>query len=444
MIQYIETPSFIEFEEMNNGKTKVVVKHHILAEQIIDELPLYRDSDEQYYHYKKETGLWTRKGTNALLGSIIKQKLGQYYTKHHMTETLEHIKHSVFVPPENEVTFENKPYLINLKNGVYDAEKQIFSPEFSPFYYQTIKVPIWFDQNAECPKILTFLKQVFEKEEIAFFFEWLGYCLVKNYRYNNVLFLLGGGGNGKSRLIELIKQFIGITNSTAVSLHQLEENQFMAAELHNKLINTFADIKSTYLDQSAMLKTLTGSDLITAHRKAEHPFSFVNFAKLIFSANEMPTFRDHTDGFERRPLILPMDKPFKPHKEWSIEKITTDEELSGLLNMALWGLKRLMERNEFEETEQMKQAKIKWLHETNNVSLFLKEKCVIAPNATVGKEQLFAEYEWFCGKRLKPLGPTKFKKELERLVSTITEGRDETNYRNGGKRIRIYKGIRLE
>ena len=42
---------------------------------------------------------------------------------------------------------------------------------------------------------------------------------------------------------------------------------------------------------------LVSGDFIIAERKFEHPFSFRNYAKLIFSANEIRESDDKTDDF---------------------------------------------------------------------------------------------------------------------------------------------------
>ena len=74
---------------------------------------------------------------------------------------------------------------------------------------------------------------------------------------------------------------------------------------------------------------LVSGDSITAERKFEQPFTFRNYAKLIFSANEIPASDDKTDAFYRIQIIFHFDKKFQYGSEDTklIEKITTPEEL---------------------------------------------------------------------------------------------------------------------
>ena len=64
-------------------------------------------------------------------------------------------------------------------------------------------------------------------------------------------------------------------------------------------MNTFADLKSIKLSETGNFKMLVSGDSITAERKFEQPFTFRNYAKLIFSANEIPASDDKTDAFYR-------------------------------------------------------------------------------------------------------------------------------------------------
>lgn len=122
--------------------------------------------------------------------------------------------------------------------------------------------------------------------------------------------LYGTGGNGKSIFISLYNKFLGEENVSSVDLYNLEENRFAPSMLLNKLANTFADIDSRFLEKSSMIKSLTGRDRVFAEYKNRMPFSFENFAKLTFSANKLPSFKDTSEGNFRRWMILTFPNKF--------------------------------------------------------------------------------------------------------------------------------------
>lgn len=64
------------------------------------------------------------------------------------------------------------------------------------------------------------------------------------------------------------------------------------------------------LKNTGILKKLTGGDSIPAEKKFRPPFQFVNHAKLLFSANEIPMTEDETDAFYSRLIIINFPNQF--------------------------------------------------------------------------------------------------------------------------------------
>jgi putative DNA primase/helicase len=91
---------------------------------------------------------------------------------------------------------------------------------------------------------------------------------------------------------------------------------------------------------------LTGNDEFPAEFKYKPPFKFRNYAKLVFSCNEIPECNDKTDAFFRRLIIINFPRQFLGDKEDHnlIGKLTTEEEFSGLLYELLRRLPRVLEK----------------------------------------------------------------------------------------------------
>jgi putative DNA primase/helicase len=66
-------------------------------------------------------------------------------------------------------------------------------------------------------------------------------------KYQKAFFFVGRGNNGKSVLIDLIQAFVGKENCSAVKLHDLRNDRFIAAQLYGKTVNLYADMPSTGL-----------------------------------------------------------------------------------------------------------------------------------------------------------------------------------------------------
>ena len=91
---------------------------------------------------------------------------------------------------------------------------------------------------------------------------------------------------------------------------------------------------------------LTGGDPIPAEEKFKTPFWFINSAKLLFSANEIPKTPDESDAFFARPIIINFPNQYLGRKAdpYLLRKLTTKAELSGLLKIVLRRLPRVLEK----------------------------------------------------------------------------------------------------
>jgi putative DNA primase/helicase len=88
---------------------------------------------------------------------------------------------------------------------------------------------------------------------------------------------------------------------------------------------------------------------IPAEKKFLSPFKFVNHAKPLFSANEIPKTEDESDAFFSRLIIINFPNQFLGDKADPslIDKLTTEEELSGLLKLILKRLPGVLTRGIF-------------------------------------------------------------------------------------------------
>ena len=178
----------------------------------------------------------------------------------------------------------------------------------------------------------------------------------------------------------MITALLGEANVCAVPLHRLEEDRFAPAQLYGKLANVFADLDARALASSSIFKSITGGDLVQAERKFRDAFSFVPFARLIFSANEAPPTPDSSDAFFRRWLVIPFEERFTGRADHGLlEKLTTPEELSGLLNHGLAARPELFGRGDFATTKPTALAKHKFRVDSDSVAGFVDECCDVDP-----------------------------------------------------------------
>ena len=217
-----------------------------------------------------------------------------------------------------------------------------------------------------------------------------------------------------------------------VALQDLEENRFRAAELYGKLANVFADLDARGLQSSSMFKTLTTGDPVTAERKHAHPFRFRSYAKLLFSANKIPSSRDRTHAFYRRWLIIPFTKTFNgeagnPSPDRGLRD-KLNAELPGIFNRALRGLERLATNDAFTQSKSVLEAKQAYIRDNDHIRVFLQE-CVIAEkDETIVKKQFRDAYNSWCDRYgVRALHDAAIKQALKETVPHIDECRRDKN-----------------
>ena len=170
-------------------------------------------------------------------------------------------------------------------------------------------------------------------------------------------------------------------------------------QLYGKLANIDADLSSEGLKNTGVIKKLTGGDPIYAEFKFKPGFHFINHAKPLFSANDIPVTPDQTDAFYRRPIIINFLNQFLAEDiDYNIlDKLTTDEELSGLLNIILKRLPRVLKEGIVKVTpDTIAKNYEKYTIGSDQVKAFI-EMCTETDNQSmITKPNLHEAYQRFC------------------------------------------------
>ena len=368
-------------------------------------------SDGQFL-YRYDNGVYRPDGEEQF-SLIAARLLGEDYKNHWVKEALQWVKTTRVIQDKSLINPQDD--LINVANGLLNWRTGELLPHTRK-RLSTIQIPVNYDPEANDECIMGFVQTVIPEDTIQTIFEIVGYCLTTNTKYEKAVMLTGSGGNGKSTFINMLSALIGKANMTNISLQDLENNRFKLAELLNKLVNTFADLPRTGLSNANIFKSIVSGDSVSAERKYHDPFDFRPFAKLLFSANEIPRSADITEGFYRRWIIIPFEKKFVPGTADTdlSRKLTTPTALSTLLNFAIEGLRRLEQNNGFTKSETVCKMLDQYRLENDNVLRFVDECCVLDADETCMTKNLFARYQDWCKEsNYKSLGKGNFHKRLE-------------------------------
>jgi putative DNA primase/helicase len=316
---------------------------------------------------------------------------------------------------------------INLKNGTFEINKgKTRLGNFDPNDFLTYQLPFEYEPKAKSPMFEKYLNRVLpDKSKQMVIAEYLGSIFIKNgnsfIKTEKVLMLYGTGANGKSVLNEVVQAMLGSENISSYSLQSLtDKNGHTRAMIGNKLLNYSSEISSKI--EAAMFKQLASGEPVEARLLYKDPFILEQYAKLMFNTNELPKNIEHTTAFFRRFILVEFDQtiPLKEQDKSLHSKIIANE-LAGVFNWVLEGLKRFIIQGGFTECKAVDKALKDYKDQSDNVQQFLNEnEYVSAHKSHKPIKEIYPEYASFCrDSGYNALNKTNFIKRLKVLEIEI-------------------------
>jgi len=363
-----------------------------------------RDSTGRLPHiYAYEDGYYKLFGEDLIVQQLKKIFNNQHipYKTRYKNEILDYIK-TENVVDRDEI---NPPkHLLNLNNGIYNTiTKKLIS--HNPSYYFLYKIPWDYKPKATCPKVMKYLESTLKPEFIELTQEIFGYCLMFDYRHAAIFYLYGTGGNGKKIWTKMLEHMLGAKNVANKSIDSLIRFRFTSALLYGKLANICGELTSSVLNDTDMLKSLSGGDSIQAEFKGKDGFDFENRAKIITACNSIPGCRDMTDGWYQRQYIIPFLEKFRHTKQEDTElldKLLIQKEMEGLLAWALIGMHRLLDNKRFSYPLNKEE---RYLMYRENTYYFVQKFYAKTKefNDTIKSDEIYENYLKWCKKNNVPI-----------------------------------------
>jgi|SRR5665647_1279553 len=397
-----------------DGKLKQIkIPFGIVADEILKRFHLFNMRDtKQIYIYKN--GVYKSAGAEAILETSIRDVHDELYKSHwriinpefeignipkattnYVNEVIAYIR-SYTHRPRIEIDDAASRY-INLKNGLFDLSSWKFE-EHDPKYISISQCPVNYDENATCPNISQFLTEVARPADIDFLLEWVGYCLTLEVKHQKAVLVYGPPGTGKSVYLSLLEAIVGDESRTCQPLQKIESDKYRCAQLYGKKVNICGDIPDMRMHESITFKQLTsGIDTMSGENKFQNSFDFRNTAKLIFSANKIPE-GPKDEAYYQRWILIEFVNRFRGitrEVKGIIDSLTTECELSGLLVLALKGLKKLTDTGTFSYSKTFAEIEKEYLLNSNPSATFMDE-CIVMSTDDIDGTVLYCTFVEWC------------------------------------------------
>ena len=307
-------------------------------------------------------------------------------------------------------------------------------------------VPVDYDPAAACPRWDGFLAQVQPAAEMRRLLQQSFGLGLLGLTVQRLFFHVGTGANGKSVAMEVMCRVLG---SFAVSLPA--ESFFGPtkqgggaspdiARLYGRRLLRVKELPEGEQLREAMIKELTGGEMITARSLFEGYIDFQPLFTAHMSGNAEPQIRDTSEGIWRRMTVVPWNVviPLEKRREMDPFINWLMAEAPGILNWLIAGALDYL-KNGLVLPGQVTDATAEYRADMDPLAGFLKA-CIEVTGRydhAVGAAELYAAYQSWCvdaGRHA--ITNTRFGREMTRRAKVL-------GFTKESGRVNRYVGLRV-
>lgn len=363
------------------------------------------------------------------------------------------IKDLMPLVPGERTDFDKHKYLLNVENGIVDLKTGKLQQHDRELGLTKI-TNIAFDENAKCPEWLKFLDQIFLGDQalVEYMQRLIGYSLTGDISEQIMMFLVGGGSNGKSTFINTIKDLMGdygkqAKSDTFIKKKESGANNDIARLVGSRFVSAIESEEGEKLADS-FVKQITGGEPVLARFLRQEFFEFIPEFKVFFTTNHKPIIGGLDEGIWRRVKLIPFNLSLPAHKRDKRLPEKLSLEMPGILNWAIEGCMK-WQWDGLKEPKVVAEATGKYKDDMDILAPFLDEICYVEEreNASIMIEakELYNVYERWCfnsGER--SLGNRSFYRMLETKGFGKTKGTGNKTFLTGitlNERKPVTKGV---
>lgn len=331
------------------------------------------------------------------------------------------------------------PTLIGVRNGTLDLTKgEVREPRKDDYISRQLNVD--FDPDASASRWMDFLATVTggDQELMDYLQRWAGYLLTGYINEQAVLFLHGGGKNGKSTFLNVLFSLLGPYAAKfptdAVTQTRDDKAAQYFAQAHGARTVIVQEIQADARLDEATVKDLSGGEAVSARRLYEANFSYIPTWKLVMYGNHKPAIKGSDEGIWRRLRLVPFTVEIPPKDRIrGLDETLKMEEGAGILAWAVRGCLEWQAKG-LADPEVVTEATKEYRHDEDLVGQFLEETTVHGQGMEVSSSALYSAYrDWARSRGLKPMSQNAFSPKVK-------DKGFELRHTKGG---RVFEGLGL-
>lgn len=405
------------------------------------------DITGRIYAYDPSLGYYSPEGELLLKADII-GAFGSIANRTRVGEILAKVQALSYC--DEEILMRTAPsHLIPVENGVYDLSTKTLLPHSAEYFF-TYKHPIVYDTTAECTLIHKFLSEIVTNDDDKqILLDIVALCLYRERVTPHFYVLVGGGRNGKSVFINVLRHMIGKRRVVSITPQSLAEDVFAPAQLYDKHANLGADIPGGVIKDIAIVKNATGGDAISVQRKGVDRDEREVYCEFVWACNDAPRITEDSNAIWNRLVVIHFPYTFvqepKATNERRIimdleEQLITKEQLSGLFNEVITRLPRLLSRRRLSVTIDPMVTRKKYRSLSDTPAVFIDEECVEvdyepsdshqSASGYLTADEAYRAYKLWCRQNnAVPVSANRFGRAMETLGYERGKDNQQRSYR---------------
>lgn len=321
------------------------------------------------------------------------------------------------------------PPVINCLNGELwiDENGDVQLRAHSPRSFLRHCLDVKYDPTATCPEFDKAILEIFSKaknpeEMVRHWHEISGYLIQATRKIPLVLILYGGGGNGKTELVNVVAELMGKDLVLWDRISSADNNRFFFGSLAGKLLLVDDDVTIGTRLPDGELKKISEAKRLSGELKFSPSFNFTCLAVPVLLCNSPMSLSDVGNGMRRRLMVIPFERQFEEREiDRTLFQRIKAAEMSGILNRAIEGYQRVVKRRfTFEKPKAVRAAGKRWFDEANPIATFVSERCELGANHRVQLSELYNAYTAWC--ETAGVKQTQHKTNFSRNVQNIVGG----------------------
>ncbi|MBN98160.1 MAG: hypothetical protein CME16_02755 [Gemmatimonadetes bacterium] len=312
--------------------------------------------------------------------------------------------------------FDRQPHLLNVANGMIDLRSGELLPHDREAFATHI-IDTEYAPEAACPIFDRFVDDILvhDKELAEYVQRAAGYTATGETREQCLFFLIGEGANGKSTLLNTLREVLGpygkhTPTETLVAKTGAASNDL--ARLAGSRLVTASEANADQRLADGLLKQITGDEPIVARFLFKEFIEFRPTFKVWLATNQLPHVNGNDSAIWRRLRIIPFNRNFTVEEQDRELGHRLEAEKPGILAWLVRGAMDWYE-NGLQTPKAVAEATAGYRSEMDTVGQFIEERCEAVSNAAISSSSLYETYRKHCNDTGRsPVSQTMFGRTL--------------------------------